>query len=213
MTYPIHARRRWDRMCVIKRLFLFLFVRRRGSDSTRRSHHVVTGDLAGSVGPDLDLVPTVRAVSVLAVRSAARTEPRPPTTYGGFTVKNSTHHPCAMCGMAESPSWRGPTNRQGIGLICGRCGEWLHEGTTSEARDLAASVLAGIATTSRRTVPSRLGQMVGLVYWSESGRTEANATPWAHLDVAALRRRVAELADDRHVSLPRRWSPSLTVSW
>jgi len=126
------------------------------------------------------------------------------------------HSPCGMCGMAESPRWRGPTKRQNVGLICGRCASWLTVGpgeASHDARDVAAAVLAGISTETRRTVPRGLGGLVSLTLWHELDTPEANASPWAHVDVVALRARVAELAVSKHFRLPSKWNPHAVVAW
>jgi len=212
MTCPIHARRRWDRMCVVRRLF-DVFSRRRGSNSKRRGlHHEQTGDTSVSVGPVDVEVGSARVVAPQPLRSSAtRAEVlHPPTPRGDALM---THEPCSMCGMAESPPWRGPSKHQSGRLICGRCGEWLHGPHSVDARDLAAAVLAGIATDSHRIVPRRLGALSGLVFFCESGRTEANVTPWEHVDLEAHRRRVLTLAEARHFRLPPRWTPTVRVVW
>lgn len=188
----------------------YLFSRRRGSNSKRRDlHPVETGGALVPVGP---VEAEVDSVRVEAPRSSAtRAEVRhPPTPRGDVTMK---HEACQLCGMAESPPWRGPSKRQGLGLVCGRCGEWLNGPSAVDPRDLAAAVLAGIATDTHRVVPRRIGELVGLQFFAESGRLFPNSAPWEHVDVPALRCRVVELAEARHFRLPSRWDASRAVSW
>lgn len=137
--------------------------------------------------------------------------PEPATTAPPEPV-GVTHAPCSMCGMASSPPWRGPSSRNGIGRICGRCTDWLLE-STAEPRALATSVLAGLSTRRRWIIPRRLVELVPLTLWSESGRTVPNSRPWEHVDLDALRARVAELAAEHHFQLPPKWRADAPLVW
>ena len=122
------------------------------------------------------------------------------------------HEPCVMCGMSSSPEWRGPSRKRGLGLLCGRCGEWVYE-ETADPRDIAAAVLTGLSTQTRRTVKRGLGERLGLTYFSESDRTEPNTTPWAHVAIADLRDQVQALAAENYLRLPHKWDPNACVTW
>lgn len=211
MLSRIHEPRVSVRMSVVQRLFVFL--RRIGSNSARRSIHPVdAGGDSSPVGPVEADVDSARVVAPRPLQSSAtRAEVLHPPTPRGET--NMIHEPCSLCGMGESPPWRGPSKRAPFGLLCGRCGEWFHGASTVDARDLAAAVLCGIATDSQRVVPRRIGELVGLQYWCESGRLFPNSKPWEHVDVAVLRRRALDLAESRHFRLPSRWDASRAVSW
>ena len=124
-----------------------------------------------------------------------------------------THDPCSWCGLASSPPWRGPGVRRDT-FVCGRCATWVDTFDTVDPRDLAASVLAGITTPTRHARRDRLGELVGLAFFDETGRNEPNPSPWHHVDVPALRREVVELAQSRRIpSLPPRWHPNVRVTW
>lgn len=127
------------------------------------------------------------------------------------------HDPCRWCGLSSSPSWRGPS-RTSDGLVCGRCAGWFTQPDdlrlARDPLDVAAAVLAGIASPSRIPSCKGLAAAVGLVPFIDSGRQEANPTPWDHCDIAALRDRVAELArTTKIVTLPPRWNPHRRVEW
>ena len=122
------------------------------------------------------------------------------------------HQPCAMCGVGTSPEWRGPTPKRGLGLVCGRCGEWVFD-SDSDPRDLAASVLANLSTRTVHRVKPGFGELVGLVFFVETDRTEPNPTPWAHINVAELRTKAQELAAANHLRLPTNYDPAACVVW
>ena len=122
------------------------------------------------------------------------------------------HRPCAMCGVGTSPEWRGPTSKRGLGLICGRCGEWVFD-SDHDPRDLAASVLANLSTRTAHRVKPGFGELVGLVFFTETDRTEPNPTPWAHINVAELRTKAQQLAAANHLRLPTNYDPAAVVAW
>ena len=130
----------------------------------------------------------------------------------GATSVEREHEPCAMCGLASSPRGRGPHRRRALGLICGRCSEWTHD-SSADPRDIAAAVLTGISTHTRRTNRTGLGERVGVVYYCETEHTGGNRTPWAHLDIAAMRDRVQQLAAQNYLRLPNNYDPRACVTW
>jgi hypothetical protein len=127
------------------------------------------------------------------------------------SVERQEHEPCRLCGLGSSPLWRGP-RRHSRGLICGRCAGWLDDPSVDE-RDLCAAILAGLSTPTQVRAPKGLGELVALQFFDETGRTEPNSTPWAHVDVVNLRRIVAELAGERFLKVPVRWNPARRVVW
>lgn len=127
------------------------------------------------------------------------------------SVESQTHEPCHLCGMGSSPLWRGP-RKHSAGLICGRCASWLDDPTV-DMRDACAAILAGLSTPTLRRAPQGLGIMVALEFFGESDRTEANSTPWAHVDIAHLRTIVADLARERILRVPVGWNPARRVVW
>ena len=102
--------------------------------------------------------------------------------------------PCGWCGVGITPQGSGwsTLNRQ---AMCGGCRERfadLESGGFDDAsmRTVAAAVVCGLSRGGQLHTPHRFGENLGLTFWSESGRTGANAWPWQHLDVASLRARV-----------------------
>jgi hypothetical protein len=126
-------------------------------------------------------------------------------------IEQQPHAACHLCGLASSPPWRGPS-RRAYGLICGRCALWVEEGS-HDPRDLCASILGGLSTVNTLRVPSGLGVQVGLEFFGEAERSQENASPWAHVDVALLRRTISDLASEGALRLPARWNPTRRVTW
>jgi hypothetical protein len=119
--------------------------------------------------------------------------------------------PCCWCGMGSTRADRG-WSRSGDGLVCGRCHDWFTDTASTNQRDLCAAVLVGISTDRVRRSPPGLADAVGLVPWNETGATEPNSRPWAHLDVAQMRSVFRRLAPGRW-SIPARWSADAVVVW
>lgn len=114
----------------------------------------------------------------------------------GLDLQRRQGGPCTFCGVGETPEGTGwsTVNRQ---PMCGSCRERFADfegGGFDEAsmRTVAAAVICGLSRAGQLHTPHRLGENVGLVFFAESGRTGANASPWQHVDVAALRRRARE---------------------
>lgn len=102
--------------------------------------------------------------------------------------------PCTFCGVGETPEGTGWASVNGRPR-CGSCTERFTGGSEGgtysddDQRTIAAAVLCGLSRGGQLHMVHNLGGNVGLVFWSESGRTGANAWPWQHVDVASLRRR------------------------
>ena len=104
--------------------------------------------------------------------------------------------PCPYCGVTRTPPgtrWTQPAGHN-TAVMCGACAYSFsnHDGgwwPTGQWRSIAAGQLLGI---SGRMF--RLGEEVGLLFWSESGRTEPNAKPWGHVDMVSIYRRALRLS-------------------
>lgn len=119
--------------------------------------------------------------------------------------------PCDLCGMGETRHDRGWSRSHGR-MICGRCHDWTTDTPTDIQPDLFAAVLVGVATQQRRPWMRGLAEALQLVAWKDSGRTEANTTPWGHLDVSWMRSQFAQLAPGRW-KIPPNWSADRVVVW
>lgn len=145
---------------------------------------------------------TLAVVDLLDQREQDRSAERSSALRGG---------PCEWCGMAETRADRG-WSRHSAGLICGRCHDWLADCDSDRRRDLCASVLMGISTTHRRSAPRGLADDLGLILWRDLQIDDANESPWCHLDIGAMRDRLAEIAPGHYV-LPARWHRDMKVMW
>ena len=139
---------------------------------------------------------------IAAERAAAEEQARLDRLRGG---------PCAYCGLGITIDGRG-WHKSPTGSICGRCWRWF-EDFDGDRRDLCAAALVGIATRTRRSSPRELAGRVGLVLWSESGRTEPNDRPWQHVVVEEMRKKFADEAQRGRYSMPPRWAIDEVVSW
>lgn len=125
--------------------------------------------------------------------------------------------PCSYCGMewtAPGTRWRTWTGSQS-GSQCGKCQERFstRDPRSDEGRSYAAAVLCGFERGSSVTVPRLLGQAVEFLYWHETAKRKPNSAPFAHLNVRAMREKVARLADQRAIRLPPKWDSSRVVEW
>jgi hypothetical protein len=119
--------------------------------------------------------------------------------------------PCAFCGTDTTPpgtSWR--DTMRGVST-CGACQAEFGGLPTSNSgvnRTHAASVLVGLRRHGATVRPLNLGSALGLTWWSESGRKEANRTPFGHLDIAAMRAEADRLQrDHNYFERPAWWKP------
>lgn len=96
--------------------------------------------------------------------------------------------PCAYCGITVTPPSTGWSSSDGRPR-CGSCTRWLAGRDARLQRSIAASVLLGRSTATSIELHPFLGSAAGLIWFSESGRTEGATYPWAHINLAALRER------------------------
>lgn len=103
--------------------------------------------------------------------------------------------PCPYCGVTRTPvgtRWVQPGGRNAV-VMCGGCAHMFSDADggfwpAGQWRSIAAGNLVGV--TGRMF---RLGEEVGLLYWSESGRTDPNTKAWGHVDRVAMYRRALRL--------------------
>ena len=126
--------------------------------------------------------------------------------------------PCSACGVSITPpgtTWRAWRTNNEPHAWCGRCqhhfGRWST--STEHVRDAAALVLTGLAYGNRAHWRVGIGRELGLVLWGEVRNARPNSTAWAHLDVDAMRRHVADLITSGAMRRPSRWRPDRAVTW
>lgn len=126
--------------------------------------------------------------------------------------------PCAWCGMPVTPqgtSWRTMSLNGRSRATCGSCfGHIGHLGTGSaDARDLAAARIVGLTRRTHVVTPRDLGGLLGVEWWHETGAKHPNKTPFAHLDLRAIRAEMQRLVESRIVNVPAWWTPDRRGSW
>ena len=121
--------------------------------------------------------------------------------------------PCSLCGVGLTPvgtHWMESGGGRNATTFCGSC-QSEFDGRPrldeSENRDHVAAILCGLRRRGVTRRPSDLGKHLGVIWWSESGRKQANAAPFDHLDLAAMRAECRRLADERVFVAPARWNP------
>jgi hypothetical protein len=113
---------------------------------------------------------------------------------------------CKYCGVSHTPpgtSWRREGNaRKGDQLVCGSC---VARSGTFNLRDVAGAVLVGFSLPYQVSVPRNIGAQLGVVFAYEAGVKKGSRTPWAHLDLAAIRSKNRWLVGQRAYAAPSWW--------
>jgi hypothetical protein len=126
--------------------------------------------------------------------------------------------PCSWCGVGMTPVgtvWRNWSENNRPRSMCGRCSELFGKPSagTDAMRDVVAAMLGGLSYRNRTTYRHRLGAQLGVIFWHETGRTEPNATAWAHLDLDALRDALDDLFTAQALTRPSWWRRDRLVTW
>ncbi len=136
-------------------------------------------------------------------------------------IERRTGGPCHWCGTTLTPEGTSWHRMTGDDSQCDGCferfgGHWSNMKPSQTpmpdgpifhdpARDAAATILCGLEAadgTGVRRVRRDLGRQVGLLWWNETKDRKGADHPFAHVDLAAMRRRAAELIDAGTIGPP-----------